>query len=154
MWVGESIYRQRPFENPASYDKDIGYLPDKSLYHLEDIEPVNLALVFPKYVTIESEPFYSPEIIYIAYKKGIDKSIHPQIVHMSLSNESCLLFPNISLGKRKSLSVINQNGGDWGITLTFIGKKNQLNLMIQIVTNFRLYIHYEQEKTLHSSMIF
>lgn len=62
----------------------------------EDIEPVNLALIFLlKYVTIESEPFYSPEIIYIAYKKGIDKSIHPQIVHMSLSNESCLLFPNI-----------------------------------------------------------
>ena len=73
---------------------------------------------------------------------------------MSLRSESCLLFPNISLGKRKSLRVINQNGGDWGITLTFIGKKNQLNLMIQIATNFRFYIHYEQEKTLHSSMIF
>ena len=26
--------------------------------------------------------------------------------------------------------------------------------MIQIATNFRFYIHYEQEKTLHSSMIF
>lgn len=89
------------------------------------IEPVNLALIFPKYVTIESEPFYSPEIIYIAYKKGIDKSIHPQIVHMSLSNESCLLFPNISLGKRKSLCH-QPNGGDWGITLTFIGKKISL----------------------------
>ena len=38
--------------------------------------------------------------------------------------------------------------------LLSLEKKNQLNLMIQIVTNFRLYIYYDQEKTLHSSMIF
>lgn len=66
-----------------------------------DVESINLALIFSKYVTTESESRQSPKIIYIAYNKEIDQSRRyssTNCVYVS-ENESYLLFLNISFGK-------------------------------------------------------